>query len=74
MGSNSILLFRKSWSEDFRKLPDEEAGRLIKAIYAHVDGKGEGVDLKDAALSGVFMRITKEIDQTAFILATNRRI
>ena len=72
MGSNSILLFRKSWGEDFRNLPDKEAGRLIKAIYAHVNG--EGVDLEDAALSGVFMRITKEIDQTAFILATNRRI
>jgi len=72
MESNSILLFRKSWGEDFQKLPDEEAGRLIKAIYAHVNG--EGVELEDTALSGVFMRITREIDQTAFILATNRRI
>lgn len=72
MESNSILLFRKSWGKDFQKLPDEEAGRLIKAIYAHVNG--EGVELEDTALSGVFMRITREIDQTAFILATNRRI
>jgi len=72
MESNSILLFRKSWGEDFQKLPDEEAGRLIKAIYAHVNG--EGVELEDTALSGVFMRITREIDLTAFILATNRRI
>lgn len=72
MRNHSILLFRKSWGEDFRNLPDEEAGRLIKAIYAHVNG--EGVEMEDTALSGVFMKITKEIDQTAFILATNRRI
>ena len=66
------FLFRKSWGEIFQALPDEKAGQLIKAIYAHVNG--EGVDLKDAVLSGVFMRIAKEIDQTAFILATNRRL
>ena len=72
MGNHGIFLFKKSWEEDFRKLPDEEAGKLIKAIYAHVNG--ESVELEDAALSGVFMKITREIDLSAFILATNRRL
>lgn len=66
------FLFKKSWSEIFQALPDEKAGQLIKAIYAHVDG--EGIDLEDATLNSILKTITKEIDQTAFILATNRRL
>lgn len=33
----NTLLFRKSWSEMFRALSDEDAGILIKAVYDYAD-------------------------------------
>lgn len=58
------FLFRKSWGEIFQALPDEKAGQLIKAIYAHVNG--EGAALEDATLNSILKTITKEIDLSAY--------
>lgn len=58
------FLFRKSWGEIFQALPDEKAGQLIKAIYAHANG--ERATLKDATLNCVLKTITKEIDLSAY--------
>ena len=57
------FLFRISWGEIFKALPDEKAGQLIKAIVAHVNG--EDADLKDETLNSILKALTKEIDLSA---------
>ena len=58
------FLFRKSWGEIFRALPDEKAGQLIKAIYAHTTG--EGAALEDKTVNSILKTITKEMDLSAY--------
>lgn len=58
------FLFRKSWGEIFKALPDEKAGQLIKAISIHING--EDAALEDATLNSVLKALTKEIDLSAY--------
>lgn len=58
------FLFRKSWGELFQALPDKEAGALIKAVYAHVNG--ESPKLEGTTIRSIYKTITKEIDISAY--------
>lgn len=41
------FLFRKTWGEAIALLDDAEAGKLMKAIFAHVRGESASKYLKD---------------------------
>ena len=58
------FLVRKSWGDLFQALTDENAGKLIKAIFAHT--YGEGAALEDSTLNSILKTITKEIDLSAY--------
>ncbi len=58
------FIFRKSWGEVFKVLPEDKAGQLIKAIYAHISG--EEATIEDVMLNSVLKSITKEIDLNAY--------
>lgn len=57
------FIFKRSWGEVFQALPDEDAGRLIKALYDHADGVD--VELEDATLAAVYKSFAQEMDISA---------
>lgn len=58
------FLFRRAWGEILQTLPDEKAGQMFKAIFAHTNG--ESVTLEDVTLNGILKSITKEIDLNSY--------
>lgn len=56
-------LFQKAWGEIFERLPDKEAGQLIKAIFEFMDG-GEP-EFEDIRLEGCFLGIASHIEASA---------
>lgn len=61
MTKKSFILY-DSWGKIFKKLPEEQAGKLIKTIYAYVLGEGEP-DIEDPALSAIFDLIRDRLDE-----------
>lgn len=61
MTKKSFILY-DSWGKIFKKLPEEQAGKLIKTIYAYVLGEGE-TDIEDPALSAIFDLIRDKLDE-----------
>lgn len=59
MRQKKPLTIQEAWAESFYKLTDEEAGRLIKAIFRFMDGKK--VELEDAKLDKIFCRMAEQI-------------
>lgn len=61
--SLETYLFRKSWGNIFKTLPDEKAGMLIKSIYAFVEG--EENTLEDPELTTFYKVITQQINHSS---------
>lgn len=61
--SLDTVIFQKSWSPLFISLTDEEAGKLIKAIFSFMDG--EDVDLEGVQIVKSYNSITKQIERSA---------
>lgn len=59
------VIFNKAWTPIFSSLSDEDAGRLIKAVCAALDGEDAGADLEGAALTKAYKTITARMDFTA---------
>ena len=58
-----ILLYN-AWSLVFNVLPDEKAGQLIKAIFAHVDGdEVEPIKGLEKAMSEIFETIDADMEK-----------
>ena len=59
----NTVIFQKSWSPIFEKLSDENAGKLIKAIYDFMNG-GEP-ELEDDTLDAIFLSMVDQIENSA---------
>ena len=59
MGKNSFKLFT-DYAEIFDNLSDEQAGQLIKAIFAHETGQEYSLD---GLLNAVFVFIRQQLDR-----------
>lgn len=57
------FLFRRSWGEVFKALTDEEAGKLIKAVYLFTEG--EETLLQEPALQREYSMICKQLNQSS---------
>lgn len=57
------FLFRRSWGELFTSLPDEQAGQLIKAVYAYCNGTES--QLEHPELQVWYNVITKQLNYSA---------
>ncbi len=57
------FLFRRSWSYAFKSLTDEEAGKLIKAIYKFTEGST--VKLDKPELSIAYDMIVTQLNDSA---------
>ncbi len=57
------FLFKREWAPIFEVLPDEEAGKLIKAVLAHTKGKDSELD--NPIVQSVYRAIASVIDQNA---------
>lgn len=60
----NTFIFKKAWAKEICLLPDEQAGQLIKAVFAHTCG----LDIKMDApgLEKLKTLITAEIDIEAY--------
>ena len=59
----NTVLFQKSWSRIFETLSDEDAGLLIKALFAFMDG--DSVVLENDRLDGIFLMMADQIENSA---------
>lgn len=59
----NTVIFQKSWSPIFEKLSDENAGKLIKAIYDFMNG--EEPELEDDTLDAIFLSMVDQIENSA---------
>lgn len=59
----NTVIFQKSWSPIFEKLSDENAGKLIKAIYDFMNG-GEP-ELEDDTLDAILLSMVDQIENSA---------
>ena len=59
----ATFLFRRSWGEVFKGLPDEQAGKLIKAIYIYADGEDATPD--DPQVKLFYKMITSQLNYSA---------
>lgn len=59
----NTVIFQKSWSPIFEKLSDENAGKLIKAIYDFMNG-GEP-ELENDTLDAIFLSMVDQIENSA---------
>ena len=61
MTRKSFVLY-SSWVRFFGELPEEQAGKLIKAVYAYVTEETEP-EIDDPALSAIFNLIRDKLDE-----------
>lgn len=56
--------FDREWADMFYGLSDADAGQLIKAIFADLDGKTVTID--NPVVQGIFVSLAMQIDTRAF--------
>ena len=62
----NTYLFRRSWGELFNGLSNEDAGRLIKAVYSYVDGiEPKEEDFNNVFLISSYRMIVKQLNYSA---------
>lgn len=59
----NTVIFRKSWSRIFESLSNEDAGRLIKALFEFMDGSLP--EIEDDTLDGIFVMMADQIENDA---------
>ena len=59
----NTVIFNKSWTPLFKALSDENAGKLIKALFDFMNG--EKVNLEDDQLRAIFLSIANQIEHSA---------
>ena len=59
----NTVIFNKSWSPLFKTLDDENAGKLIKALFVFMNG--EEVKIEDDQLNAIFLCIADQIERSA---------
>lgn len=59
----NTVVFQKAWTPIFESLTDEKAGKLIKALFAFMNGKN--VELKDETLNAIFLLMANQIERNA---------
>lgn len=57
------FLFKREWAPVFEAIPDEEAGKLIKAVLAYAEGKEPALD--NPIVQSIYVAITAAIDHNA---------
>lgn len=58
----NTVIFQKAWTPIFESLNDEEAGRLIKALYSFMNGEKPEID---GTLRAIFLSMADQIEQSA---------
>ena len=59
----NTVIFNKSWTPLFKLLSDENAGKLIKALFDFMNGVR--IDLDDEQLRAIFSCIADQIEHGA---------
>lgn len=59
----NTVIFNKSWTPLFKALSDENAGKLIKALFDFMNG--DKIDLEDTQLRAIFLSIADQIKHSA---------
>lgn len=59
----NTVIFQKSWTPIFQRLSEENAGKLIKAIYDFMNG--EEPELEDDTLDSIFLSMVDQIERSA---------
>ncbi len=59
----NTVIFNKSWTPLFTSLSDEEAGKLIKGLFAFMNGKPIKID--DEKIKAVCLSIADQIEHSA---------
>lgn len=59
----NTFLFRRSWGEAFADLTDEQAGKLIKAVYGYIEGYDTLPD--EPELKTIYKLIVKQLNHSA---------
>ena len=59
----NTVIFQKSWTPIFQRLSEENAGKLIKAIYDFMNG--EEPELDDDNLDVIFLSMVDQIERSA---------
>lgn len=59
----NTVIFNKSWTPLFMSLSDEDAGKLIKALFDFMNG--EKVTFDDDHLKAIFLCIADQIEHSA---------
>lgn len=57
------FLFKRSWAAAFTDLTDEQAGKLIKALYEYTDGKEEAPE--DPEIKTSYKLLTQQLNHSA---------
>lgn len=63
MGKKNTFIMKTEWGKMISALPDEAAGKIIKAVYSYVETGETGVD--DPVLSAILILITDTLDANA---------
>ena len=59
----NTVIFRKSWSQIFESLSNEDAGLLIKALFGFMEG--DSPEIEDETLNGIFLMMADSIEGSA---------
>ena len=60
----NTVIFQKSWGQIFGRLSDEDSGRLVKALFAFMEGESPDIE-SDEMLWGVYLMMTEQIESSA---------
>ena len=66
------ILLNKSWSKFFVQLSDEDAGRLVKALFNYAYGVQTDIE-PGTALRGIYEVLTHDVNRSAYMFLRRTR-
>ena len=66
------VLLNKSWSKFFVQLSDEDAGRLVKALFNYTYGLPTDIE-PGTALRGIYEVLTHDVNRSAYMFLRRTR-